>query len=182
MFFVLLFISLLIGGESVIIPAIYVALTSGQVSLTTLFWATIGSSIISDSAWYGIGRLLTASTLNRVSFIQKQEHIWNRIKNVFVRYRGTIVFASKFIYGVRTAVQLGAGITRMPYLKYMSINISGIIIYTGILIMIGNSAVLSLAQVRDNVILFHVILGAIFLLCIALSIWVSNILKKKLEL
>src|SRR5438045_4018998 len=101
--YLLIFGGLILGGETVLLPAIYLALIG---KLNLMFLVTIAgcATIIADSGWYLVGRLSPVYKLNRLPRGRWGQR-FSRAAELFRRHGLKVVFCSKFIYGTRIATQ-----------------------------------------------------------------------------
>lgn len=138
----LLFVGLLAAGEVVLIPALYLAVT-GQLDLALVFAIAIVATIISDLAWYGIGRLSPTSALKRLA-ARRGGRLLPWLERVYRERGAQALFLSKFVYGTRVMAQLIAGLQGMPLRLYFAVNTAAVVainaLLTGIAIVIAGLA------------------------------------------
>ena len=128
-----LFLGLLLGGEMVLVPAVY-ASALGILDPFLVFAVALAATLISDSLWYLFGRLmykvrklLPEEPVSVGGLKQRFVHkVYARItpkiellSAVFVENPIKILVVSKFVYGTRTVMQVLSGIYRIPYRRYL---------------------------------------------------------------
>lgn len=134
-----LFIGMLIAGEVVLLPAIYLA-TTGRLDLGAVLAVSIFATLLSDTLWYGLGRRFPASTLKHLSG-RISHGFLNGLEQAFTRGGRRILFMSKFIYGTRTIVQVLAGVHGMPWSSYIWVNSAGVVTVTALLTLLSYSVI-----------------------------------------
>jgi membrane protein DedA with SNARE-associated domain len=112
-------------GKFDIIP-LYVALTIGD--------------LIGDVGWYCVGRFGGAPFIKKFGrFFSITEQALERVTNLFHKHHNKILFISKITmgFGFALVTLITAGIAKVPFKKYMILNVSGQLIWTAILLGIG---------------------------------------------
>jgi membrane protein DedA with SNARE-associated domain len=132
----LLFFALLLGGETILIPAVYLALI-GKLEILPLAGVACCATILSDSAWYFAGRLLPVQMINRLPFGKRWPRVAAHASGLFQNHRLKAVFVSKFLYGTRIAVQILAGLTRLQYYRYLLVNTASVLLWLGLILLLG---------------------------------------------
>jgi len=155
----LLFFGLLIGGETVLIPAVYLALI-GKLEILPLAGVACLATIISDSAWYFVGRLLPLRKLGRLPWVGKRlpEGV-AYASGLFQDHGLKAVFLSKFLYGTRIAVQMLAGLTRLPYRRYLVVNSASVLLWLGLILLLGLAVAKSADTLHFGVHRAYLVLG-----------------------
>jgi membrane protein DedA with SNARE-associated domain len=118
-----LFVGMLIAGELVLLPAIFLAVT-GQLEFVQVIIVAIAATLLKDFGLYYLGRRFPAAALRRLpgkgtsALVQGLDRLF--------RERGPqLLFASKFVYGTRAVVQVLAGVHDMPLRPYLIANSLG---------------------------------------------------------
>src|SRR4051812_22138626 len=113
--YLLLFLALLLGGETVLVPAVYLALV-GKLEIAPVVGVASVATILSDSVWFCVGRFLAFERLCRIRWLGKRwPQVLTSTSDLFRRHGLKLVFISKFLYGTRIAAQMLAGVTRLPF-------------------------------------------------------------------
>lgn len=135
--YLILFFALLVGGETVLVPAVCLALV-GKLQVLPLIGVASLATLISDSAWYLMGRLLPLEKISELPWLGRK---WPQgvayVSDLFKRHGLKAVFVSKFLYGTRIAAQMLAGVTRIPYMRYITVNIGSVLAWLGFILLLG---------------------------------------------
>lgn len=114
------FVGLLIGGETVLLPALYLAVIgvlNGWYVMAIMLLATI----ISDVFWYSVGRGIVPRII-QANVNQKRIIQLNKLSRVIAGKELIILFYSKFIYGTRIAAQILCGARNTSFPSYLIVN------------------------------------------------------------
>ncbi len=133
-----LFIGFFFFGESVFLPALYLALF-GPLNVSIIVGLMISGALLSDVIWYVLGRFIPRERL-RTMIGQRLSKGMNSIEEVFQDNRFKILFVSKFVYGTRTAVQILSGAFRTRFTTYFLVNIIGTTALIGGIVAIALAA------------------------------------------
>ena len=118
--YLFIFVGMLVAGEVVLLPAIYLAAT-GRLDLAAVISLAILATVLSDLFWYGLGRKFPASALDRIPGHHSNNAV-RGLERLFNRKGVQILFLSKFVYGTRTAAQVLAGVHDMRFRTYVIVN------------------------------------------------------------
>ena len=135
--YAILFLWVLVEQIGIPIPSIPLLLTAGtlsathRVSASSALLAVMAACLISDSAWYALGRhyggrvirLLCKMSLESTTCVAKTEGYFTRRGPV------TLLFA-KFVPGLSTVAAPIAGQTRMFYLRFLVYDMSGTVFWS----------------------------------------------------
>lgn len=173
--YVYAFIGLVIAGESVLLPVIFLALR-GVIDLGAVFLLGIAATIVSDSAWYWLGRKFPPSVYARFTG-RRTEAVMLRLESLF-RTRGTqVLVLSKFVYGSRVAAQILSGIHKVPFRKYLAANCFGVILFMATLFILGHFVNGTVDQFGDAL---HVV-GASFVAFVVLAVLAHLIIGRMVK-
>lgn len=176
---VALFIGMLIGGETVLVPAMYVVL-SGAMQLLPFLIIVIAATCISDAVWYAIGRSLPKEKVLNLPFLKRHTERITKAQALLDRYKSAGIILSKFVYGSRTVVQILAGTIRIPFWRYIGINTLGVVIYVFLIFGIGTILYQGLAYTKLDGILHGIILIVSLAVLTSLFVWsMTRYLQKK---
>jgi membrane-associated protein len=117
------FVGFVLPGEAAAVLG-GVAASRGNVSLTVMCAVVVAAAILGDSVGYGIGdhygvRLLELRPLHR-----RGTHI-DAARSMLARRGGPAVFAGRFVAFLRATMPFLAGISHMPYLRFLAYNAAG---------------------------------------------------------
>ncbi|MDX1643959.1 MAG: VTT domain-containing protein [Thermoanaerobaculia bacterium] len=133
-----LFSLLVVGGESVLLPALHLNLHR-RGGLLRVMALAIAAAVLSDLFWYGIGRWgrtsprIAGHPLIARALERSRQHRSGIAEQFEVHWRKLLVL-SKFVYGTRTSAQVICGITQRPLLHYLAVNALGtslLVLYLG---------------------------------------------------
>ena len=171
-----IFVGLLIGGESVLFPSVFLAI-EGVISFPGLIFVAALATIISDSAWYALGRFVSFSFLKR-PWLKKTLDKAQSLAAVFDRHGYRILYFSKFIYGTRTAVQILSGMHKMPFVRYITVNTFGVLSLLFLVIIVGvltGKGVESLSSIFHR---FSIFVAVGMTAVVLIHLWLKRALKK----
>ncbi|WP_245730645.1 DedA family protein [Pseudohongiella acticola] len=175
-----LFVGMIIAGELVLLPAIYLAATQ-RIDLAAVLLLAIIATMLSDCLWYGLGRRFPASTLARVSG-KVGEGFFAGAEKAFSAGGKRLLFMSKFIYGTRALAQVLAGVHRMPLRSYLVVNTAGVIAVTVVLTVIAYSVIGTTYRLGEVMQYVEVAFLLFVLVTIGGYILVGNRLRKQWSL
>lgn len=98
------------------------------------------ADFVGDILWYWVGYKVAEPFLRRFGHIFGIDHkVFERIEGVFQRHDTKILFISKITmgFGFAIATLLAAGATRVPFRKYVILNLLGGFVWTGLLMAVG---------------------------------------------
>lgn len=134
-----LFSLLIVGGESVLLPALRLQLGNGDGVLLVMTLA-VAAAVLSDLFWYGVGRYGARSPrLANAPFVARaRRRPWVSAEHFEAHWK-KLLLLSKFVYGTRTPAQLICGATKRKLTHYLGVNTLGtalLILYLDGLIML----------------------------------------------
>ena len=118
-----------VPGETVLIAAAVYA-GAGRLNIVTIVLIAILASIVGDNVGYLIGKYGGRKlALRWGKYVFLTEERLEKAENFFTRHGGKVVTIARFIEGLRQANGIIAGITKMPWRKFMLFNALGAIIW-----------------------------------------------------
>jgi membrane protein DedA with SNARE-associated domain len=130
------FVGLFVPGELAMLIGGYIAY-EGRAELVPMMLAAVAGAIIGDSIGYEIGRYLGGS-IRRGRLGQKVgEERWSRAEQYLVAKGGRAVFFGRFIGVLRALVPALAGVSRMPYRKFLFWNALGALVWAPTIVGLG---------------------------------------------
>ena len=133
---VLLF--LLVGVESAGVPlpgetalvASGVLASQGKLNIVAVIVVASSAAILGDNGGYWLGRLGGRKLLERWSFVNKHaEKVLPRAERIFAKHGGKTVFFGRFIAILRITAAWMAGISHMPWWRFLLFNAAGGILW-----------------------------------------------------
>lgn len=154
----------------------------GYFSLLPVYAALMIGDLIGDIAWYYIGRYWGHSFIKKYGkYFSITEQAVAKVEKIFHKNKHSILFLSKISNGLGFALVtlMTAGMVRIPFWKYLSINIVGQFVWSGLLIGIGYFFGNLYIQVDDLIGRMTVIAG--FIILFVAFIGYKKYLKTKAE-
>lgn len=173
-----IFVGMVFGGETVLVPAIYFAIL-GKLDLSYLVAISLAATLISDSFWYFLGRFLSHE--RAFSILGKRRAWAEKISTFFINRSSLIIIFSKFVYGTRTAVQIISGAHKIPFRKYLFADLGGILLLDAVLATLASLARISSFAVDDFVKQVSLALAIMVILVVGFHMLIKRFINRKLE-
>jgi membrane protein DedA with SNARE-associated domain len=163
-----LFVGFVIPGETVALLA-GASARLGHVSLAGVLAVVIVAAIVGDTIGYEVGRHLGSRVL-ALRILQNGRQRIVDARNLLARRGGSAVFLGRWVAFFRAVMPALAGITRMPYPRFLAFNAAGGLCWGVAVVLLGYAAGASYARVegvigRDAAL---VVLGVVL---IAVAVW-----------
>jgi len=108
------------------------------------FWpvyiALMAGDLLGDTLWYQIGRHFATKFIKRFGkYFGLTEANINKVTRIFHKYHEKILVVSKLTsgFGLAVVVLTVAGMVKIPFARYITINFIGQFIWTGFLLAVG---------------------------------------------
>ncbi len=173
-----MFVGLLFGGETVLLPAIYFGI-SGAISLQAVIAISVLATAISDTFWYYLGCIISVEKIASISIFKKHAKKVMRLSHSFQENGLILLFFSKFVYGTRTAMQILCGVNRIAFAKYFFVNISGILALNTLFIVLSITVEKSFESLVTSPHRLWLALGTFAICATTLQILFKKLLWKK---
>ena len=170
------FVGLFVPGELALLAGGYVAFQGRAGLWPMMIFAAVGA-IVGDSLGYELGRHLGWSLRRSRLGRRVGEERWSRAQQYLATKGGRAVFLGRFIGVLRALVPAMAGVSRMPYRRFLFWNALGGIIWAPGIVGLGYLAGRSYRRVehyagRAGLVLL--LLAAMVAAVAALGHWVAN--------
>lgn len=112
----------------------------GTFDFWPLYFSLLVGDFIGDIIWYWIGRSAAEPFLRRFGHIfGVTRRVFEKMENAFHQHDAKILFISKVTmgFGFALATLMAAGATKVPFKKYLILNLLGGFIWTGLLVFVG---------------------------------------------
>jgi membrane-associated protein len=112
----------------------------GTFDFFPLYAALTFADLIGDVIWYCVGRFWGRPFIKRFGkFFSLTEKTLEKATELFHKHHNKILFISKITmgFGFALVTLVTAGITKVPFKKYLVFNVSGQLIWTGVLLGVG---------------------------------------------
>jgi membrane protein DedA with SNARE-associated domain len=111
---------------------------TGHLSVLPAVGLSLLACLISDSVWYWLGRRRGASVLRLLCAISLEpDSCVNTTKRMFERLGASSLLFAKFVPGLSTAAPPMAGVTGMPYWRFLVADGAGALIWSSTFLAIG---------------------------------------------
>jgi membrane protein DedA with SNARE-associated domain len=135
---------------------------------------------IADLFWYFVGRTLPLTYFANISFFKKRANIIHSFSQSFKKYGLLLIFFSKFVYGTRTAAQLFAGSTKIPFIKYFLVNTVSLIVLNAVFTVLAYTVSVSLEKMQEYIDAVGIGIAIFIALIIAINIIIKRCFSKKI--
>ncbi len=126
------YLSLFLGGF----------LFAGYFSLLPVYFSLMLGDLIGDVIWYFAGHRYGHRFVTRFGhkFNLTESHV-EKMKSLFHERKDYVLFLSKITngFGLAIVVLFTAGLSRIPFKRYLTINLLGQFIWSGLLLIVGYS-------------------------------------------
>lgn len=137
--YILLFLTTLFGSPIVMIAAGYL-IHIHQLNFWQAYGTIVAADIVGDVIWYWIGRKGARPFMLRFGhYFGVTEELIEKLEGRFLKYHERILIISKLTmgFGVAIGVLAVAGMLRVPFWRYLGINLSGELVWALMPIAIG---------------------------------------------
>lgn len=122
-------------GDSLIFAAAAFA-AKGSLNIFVLYFIILAAAIIGDTANYHIGKAFGNKLINANTKLIKKEYI-DKTYSFFERHGGKSIIIARFVPIIRTFAPFVAGIGKMKYLRFLSFNAIGALLWTTLFCVAG---------------------------------------------
>ena len=120
-----------VPGETALIAASVYA-GAGRLNIVAVGVTGFAAAVLGDNTGYAIGRFGGRTLVLRFGrYVMLTEERLSRAESFFTRHGGKIVTVARFIEVLRQANGIIAGITRMPWLRFLAFNALGAALWVG---------------------------------------------------
>jgi len=159
------FVGLFVPGELAVLTGGYLV-SIGRISLPVMIVVAVLSAIVGDSVGYEVGRHF-GSRLQATRAGQRiGNERWERAAGYLRERGGRAVFFGRFVGVLRALVPALAGVSRMPYRRFLFWNALGGLVWGAGMVLLGAAAGSSYRQIAHNA-------GSAGLLLLALAVTVA---------
>ena len=182
-FWVYLVIILTACAEGPILSMIFgVLIKLGYFPFVPIYAALMFGDLLGDSGWYWVGRKWGHSFIRKFGkYVSVSEEGVAKITQLFHRYHNRILVISKITngFGFGLVTLITAGMVRVPFFKYLSLNLIGQFVWSGLLLAIGYY--FSSAYIQINNIAGKIFIVLLFVVLIFVFVGFIKFIKKKSE-
>lgn len=156
-----LFAGFFLPGDSLLITAGLIA-ASGRLELLPVMAVLTVGAVLGDSTGYLIGRKLDQGIFSKRETVFFHPDHLEKTRLFYERHGSKTVFLARFVPVVRSFAATLAGVTGMPYHKFLFFSFTGASIWVACFTMVGYSIASAFPHIVDY--LHFVILGGIVLI------------------
>lgn len=182
-YLVYLIIIVLACAEGPILSMIFgVLIKLGYFSFVPVYVALMIGDLLGDTVWYYVGRKWGHGFISRFGkYVSVTEEKVGIIDRIFHGNKYKILFISKISngFGFALVTLMTAGIVKIPFAKYLTVNLIGQFIWSGILIGVGYF--FSNLYMQVDSVLSKIGIVAFFIILIAAFLGYKNYLKNRIE-
>lgn len=110
----------------------------GKISFHILLLLTFAGAFLSDLMWYQLGRTQGGRILSLLCRISLEpDSCVKNTENLFMRRGANSLLVSKFLPGLNTVAQPMAGIVRLSWIRFLSYDVSGTLLWAGSVLIVG---------------------------------------------
>jgi membrane protein DedA with SNARE-associated domain/membrane-associated phospholipid phosphatase len=131
------FTGLLVPGETIVVLAGFLS-SQGYLDLGDCLWVTSLAVVLGDTVGYALGKAIGRGYFEkhkRLLFL-KEKHL-QRAEAFFARHGGKTIFLARFTHFLRAMAPFVAGLSRMPYRKFLLFNVTGGILWATSFALLG---------------------------------------------
>lgn len=151
----IVFLGVMIGGEAILLPAVFLA----SIGVMDLFWVLffgLAGIMLSDSVWYWVGTKLHGRSdyVDKIINRQRYQKQIDLLRRKFTKHSNRILIFSKFVYGTRIATILYSGYRKITYETFLKYNFIGSFLWLILITLLGYGIGLSwqrLAEYNDYI-------------------------------
>ncbi len=131
------FMGLLVPGESVVVLSGFLA-SQGYLEIGDLLWVVSLGAVLGDSVGYSLGKAIGRGYFKRHKrlLFLKEKH-FQRVDTYFQQHGGKTIFFGRFVGFLRAMAPFAAGMSRMPYGRFLVYNAAGGILWSVCFILLG---------------------------------------------
>lgn len=154
--------------SEIIMPSAGYTASKGELTLIGVIMAGSAGSILAAMLLYWIGRKVPQQRLFKLTerygkYLRIQVSDLEKALDWFNKHGHRIVFFGRMIPAVRSLISIPAGMSKMPFAKFMFYSIAGTLIWTSFLAYLGfhfsqNQALMSLIIQRISTIILVIVI------------------------
>jgi membrane protein DedA with SNARE-associated domain/membrane-associated phospholipid phosphatase len=131
------FMGLLVPGESIVVLSGFLA-SQGYLEIGDLLWVVSLGAVLGDSVGYSLGKAIGRGYFKRHKrlLFLKDKH-FQRVDTYFRQHGGKTIFFGRFVGFLRAMAPFAAGMSRMPYGRFLVYNAAGGILWSACFILLG---------------------------------------------
>jgi membrane protein DedA with SNARE-associated domain len=162
----LLFLGVFAEGESLLLLAGYFA-QRGYLGLSAVIATAFVAAVCGDQFFFHLGRRHEGALLTRFPHLRaKVQSALERVE----RNQAKVVLSMRFLWGLRIALPIALGLTTMPAIRYLWLNLISAAVWSTVVTLVGFTAgrvvmrlVEDLHRYEMGIVIAVLAIGALFL-------------------
>ncbi len=137
-YFIMVLLSLVEGPAVMMASGFFLKL--GYVSFLPAYFFLMLGDLMADAGWYAVGYFLGEPFIRRFGkYVSITEEKIATVKRIFHKYQISILFMSKITmgFGFALVTLITAGIVKIPFRRYIAMNLIGQFVWTALLMSVG---------------------------------------------
>ena len=142
--YIVLFVWVLLEQGGLPIPAVPLLLAAGalaatgRMNLSLILGIAVVASLASDGSWYALGRRRGMAVLHLLCRVSLEpDSCVRQTENLFSRRGSSALLVAKFIPGLSTVAPPLAGVSRMPFARFVLFDGLGTLLWIGVFVVLG---------------------------------------------
>jgi membrane protein DedA with SNARE-associated domain len=166
-----------VPGETIVVAAAVYA-GAGRLNIVAVGVIAFVAAVVGDNIGYAIGHFggrALALRWGRYVFLTAER--LDKAQGFFERHGGKVVTVARFIEGLRQANGIIAGISDMPWPRFLAFNVLGAALWVALWTAVGYSAGSHLDSIYHQVVRYELYLGIVVVA--VLAVLVVRILRRR---
>lgn len=173
-------LGILLVGEPVLVPALYLA-TIGVMDIVALMFIAVLATLLADMIWYFIGMHITRERLLKLPWVRRQRNYVEQFSSFFESNSFRILFVSRFIYGVRIVTQLLCGMHHLSFRKYFAVNAASVLVWMALLVALVVAVDASVTAVQNTAAGLKLAFAVVVALVVAIHLLARRLFGKAMS-
>ncbi len=145
-----LIIGLFVGGTPALVAAMFLVV-SGDLDIKVLVTITVICTLVWDTIWYAIGRFIPIEKVEKWSVLKDKEALYHKYYQQYDGHKHTLLFISRFVYGMNSILSIICGIFRMRFPIFIFLSFSSMVVWIAVIYYLSeffqtNAEVLGIAD------------------------------------
>lgn len=167
-----LLIGFFLPGDSLLFTAGILA-AEGYLDISILLVVLAGAAIIGDSFGYAIGKRLGPKVFSKENSLLFNKSHLQKAEHFFEKHGPKTIIIARFVPIIRTFVPTIAGVGKMRYMKFLSYNVIGGLLWVVSITLLGYWLGLKVDNIEK-----YILPGVIIIILISISPYIKEILTK----
>ncbi|GAA4604217.1 hypothetical protein GCM10023195_14300 [Actinoallomurus liliacearum] len=147
-------------GETILIASSVYA-GAGRLNIVLIGVIAVAAAVAGDNVGYLIGRTGGSALVHRWGkYVLLTPERLRRAEHFFVHHGGKVVTIARFVEGLRQANGILAGITGMPWPRFLAFNLLGAVLWVGMWTGLGYAAGTHIASISQQLFRYQIYLFA----------------------